>query len=1018
MRNTAFRLVSLLIALSIGSSAGAEESLSFNRDIRPILSDKCFICHGPDSGNRQADLRLDVEDAAKDYAVVPGSPDDSELMIRVTSEDPDERMPPADSNLSLSAGEIETLRRWIEQGANWNSHWAFVVPDETPVPEVADKHWPVNEIDHFILARLQHEQIQPSPPAARERLIRRVTFDLSGLPPTLAEIDTFLEDRSDDAYEKLVDRLLESPRFGEQMAAGWLDVARYSDTYGYQVDRDRFVWPWRDWVIGAFNDNMPYDQFITEQLAGDLLPQATDDQILATTFNRLHPQKVEGGSVPEEFRVEYVADRTQTFATAFLGVTLECARCHDHKYDPILQKEYYQISAFFDNIDEAGLYSFFTDSVPTPTLLMTDDTTEVKIAELDEHIAQRLLAIEALKAEKSSSGMLPVKEIAGRIAHLDFEDLAAGPNKSVAGNGGKAGKWTGDDGIDTKVGNFHRSQPFSVAMWMNTPDEKQRAVIFHRSRAWTDAASRGYQLLIEDGRLSASLIHFWPGNAIRVRTSDKIAVDRWLHVAITYDGSSRAAGLKIFVNGVEADCVVVRDNLSKNITGGGGDTITIGERFRDRGFSAGLVDEFQVFERRLTSAEVAQLHDGESLSILLAAGEGQLTAEQGDSLREYYLATADADYRAQLAELQKSREERCKLADGIAEIMVMRETAEPHPTYLLRRGAYDDRGEPASPETPSALPPFPSDQPRNRLGLARWLTSADHPLTARVAVNRLWQAVFGRGLVRTPEDFGSQGSPPTHPELLDWLARDLADNDWNVKRLIKQMVMSATYRQSSTVSASMLASDPENLLLARAPSYRLSAEMLRDNALAVSDLLVDRIGGAPARPYELEVSFKPVDRQKGEGLYRRSLYTYWKRTAPAPAMMTLDASKRDVCRMRRERTTSPLQAFVLMNGPQFVEAARVLAQTLIEEHGDATDEIVAEMFSRMTSRRPTDAEQAVLTELYHKQLTYFQTDPKRAEQYLSTGDSPGNKELAPARLAAVTAVANTLLNFDESVMKR
>jgi hypothetical protein len=730
---------------------------------------------------------------------------------------------------------------------------------------------------------------------------------------------------------------------------------------------------------------------------------------------------------------------------------LACARCHDHKYDPILQKEYYQISAFFDNIDEAGLYSFFTQSVPTPTLLLTDEETKATIAELDKRIAQNLHALEATRRTAHSSraptserntqseddshaGSLQYKGITGCIAHLDFEAAAGGANESVPGRVGKAVRLTGDDGIGTKVGNFHRYEPFSVALWLNTPDEKQRAVVFHRSRAWTDAASRGYQLLIEDGRLSASLIHFWPGNAIRVRTRERIVTGEWLHVAMTYDGSNQAAGLKIFVNGTEADCDVVRDNLYKNITGGGGDNITIGERFRDRGFTGGLVDEFRVFNRRLTPIEVAQLYDGKSLEELLAVDEDKLTAEQRRLLREYYLETADADFQAQLAELQKLREQRCKLYDGLSEIMVMRETAEPHPTYLLKRGAYDAQSERVGPETPTVLPPFPSDQPRNRLGLARWLTSPDHPLTARVAVNRFWQTVFGRGLVSTPEDFGSQGSPPTHPELLDWLGRDFIDNGWNVKRLIKQMVMSATYRQSSAprTKGSLRAAasgeeahagsvqyfDPENLLLSRAPSYRLPAEMLRDGALAVSGLLVDKIGGAPARPYEVEASFKPVGRQKGEGLYRRSLYTYWKRTAPAPAMMTLDASKRDVCRMRRERTSSPLQAFVLMNGPQFVEAARMLAQRLIEKHGEATDEILTEMFCVLTSRRQTDAERAVLTDLYNKQLTYFEADANRAGQYLGVGDAPRNTGLPPARLAAFAAVANTLLNLDESVMKR
>ncbi len=1012
-------LFCFLLIASFASPIQGDDDVSFNRDVRPILSDKCFFCHGPDSENRQAYLRLDLEDEAKSYAIVPGDPGQSAVIHRISSSDPDVRMPPVGSKLALTDEEIQTIQRWIEQGAPWEDHWAFIPPVKNDLPEVQATTWPANEVDHFVLSRLERAGLQPSDRASAEQLIRRVTFDLTGLPPTLAEIDAFLADDPGVAYEQLVDRLLDSDRFGEHMAASWLDVARYSDTYGYQVDRDRFVWPWRDWVIRAFNSNLPYDQFITQQLAGDLLPNASRDQILATTFNRLHPQKVEGGSVPEEFRIEYVADRTQTSATAFMGLTFECARCHDHKFDPIAQKEYYELSAFFDNIDEAGLYSFFTNSVPTPTLLLAPDSTKAKLADLDKRIENQLQVLRTHREQTSSREFTAdVQEIAGRVAHLGFEADVTAPNVSVPGRFGNAVKLTGDDAIATEIGNFPRWQPFSISLWLNTPDEKERAVVFHRSRAWTDAGSRGYQLLIEEGRLSASLIHFWPGNAIRVRTRDKIQTDKWLHVAMTYDGSSLANGLRIFVNGSEASVEIVRDNLYKNITGGGGDNIAIGERFRDRGFTNGLVDEFQVFNRRLSRLEVAQLCDGESLESLLSSSRGTLSTEQQELLDEYLLEAQSAEHAEALLELARLREERCKLQDAIPEIMVMRETDEPRPTYLLARGAYDAPDAMVSPATPSSLPPFPTDQPRNRLGLARWLTARDHPLTARVAVNRFWQTLFGRGLVNTPEDFGSQGALPTHPELLDWLATDFVDNGWNVKRLMKQLVMSATYRQSSRPAARTLNQDPENLLWSRAPSYRLPAEMLRDNALAVSGLLVEKIGGAPARPYELEASFKPVGRQKGEGLYRRSLYTYWKRTAPAPTMMAFDAAKRDVCRMRRERTRSPLQALVLLNGPQFVEAARVLAQQCIKANGDEDERVLIDIFRSLTSRHPTETEVAVISDLYAKLLSYFQADSARAESFLTVGDAARDEALKAPRLAAFAAVANTLMSFDDSIMKQ
>jgi hypothetical protein len=639
---------------------------------------------------------------------------------------------------------------------------------------------------------------------------------------------------------------------------------RYSDTYGYQQDRDRLVWPYRDWVIRAFNHNMPYDEFVTEQLAGDLLPNANDDTILATTFNRLHSQKVEGGSVPEEFRVEYVADRTHTFGTAFLGLTLECCRCHDHKYDPIPQRDYYRLFAFFQNIDEAGLYSWFTQATPTPTLCLTSDSQRSQQTTLEDAVsaAEKQLvgyaqsdaaqnAYEAWLVRPTSATTTTIApaatrdhqtvSLSGQIKHLDFEKSPGGRNGHVAGKFGKAVKLTGDDAVGVGVGNFRRYQPFAISLWLNTPDVKDRAVVFHRSRAWTDAASRGYQLLIEDGKLSWSLIHFWPGNAIRVRTTAPLRTNKWLHVVVSNDGSSQAAGLKIFINGQPASVEVVRNQLTKNITGGGGDNIAVGERFRDRGFTNGLVDDFRVFDRELSDAEVQWL---------AAYNPDPQVGEQPRQPVDHatYLLTVDPEYARLRRVLQETRAKLCGLQDGLSEIMVMRELPEPKPAFVLNRGVYDQRGVPVTAGVPTALPPLGAELSANRLGLAKWLTRPDQPLTARVAVNRFWQSVFGEGLVRTPEDFGSQGLPPTHPELLDWLARDFIEHGWDVKRLMKQMVMSATYQQSSAVSQDLLARDPVNLLLARASSYRLSAEQLRDNALAASGLLVRTIGGPSVKP--------------------------------------------------------------------------------------------------------------------------------------------------------------------------
>ena len=549
------RKFSLILALSshcflcVAFAQQAAGQVDFDRDIRPILSDRCYVCHGPDSGTREAELRLDLKEAAFDV-LVPGKPEASELVRRIFSDDIDEVMPPPESNLAVSKEEKKLISEWIAQGAIWKKHWAFEKRGQPDLPKVVSQGRVSNQIDHFLLSKLESRGLGYSTLASREKLIRRVTLDLTGLPPTLSEMDAFLGDNSTDAYGKLVDRLMRSDHYGQRMASDWMDVARYSDTYGYQVDRDRYVWPWRDWVIRAFNSNMSYDQFVIEQLAGDLLPEASDDQVLATTFNRLHPQKVEGGSVEEEFRIEYVVDRTQTFATAFMGLTLECARCHDHKYDPLSQKEYYQLFSYFNNIDESGLYSYFTNSVPTPTLAIFNDEQKKQIVALQS----QLDAIE--EPETTRFNALPKAELvevalqaqgSEPVETVDFNVVGGRNSKTTDRRGQPAAQLTGDDAITLKTGNFKRHAPFSVSLSLKTPDAKQRAVVFHRSRAWTDAGSRGYELLIEDGKLSASLIHFWPGNAISVKTRQVIPVKRWVDVAVTYDGSSSAKGISIFI---------------------------------------------------------------------------------------------------------------------------------------------------------------------------------------------------------------------------------------------------------------------------------------------------------------------------------------------------------------------------------------------------------------------------------------------------------------------------------------
>ncbi len=1003
-------LLSSLFLLPLSLSA-----IDFNQHIRPILSDRCFHCHGPDSNDRKAGLRLDVREAAMNEtesglkAIEPGNAAKSEIIRRILSEDPDEVMPPPKSKLSLTKAERDTLVAWVDAGAEYAGHWAFESISKPVVPKVKHQEVIENPIDAFIQARLEKEDWSLASEAGRERLIRRVTFDITGLPPTPEEVNRFLADTSPNAFEDLVRALLKREAYGERMAAEWMDVARYSDSYGYQVDRDRYVWPWRDWVIEAFNDNLPYDQFVTWQLAGDLLPNPTREQRLATTFNRLHSQKVEGGSVPEEFRIEYVADRAHTFGTAFLGLTLECSRCHDHKYDPLSQKEYYQLSSFFANIDEAGLYSYFTPAIPTPNMLLTTEEQEVKLAELEAKISIAETKLESSTAPKKQ---LPV----GQIAHFTFDERedgkfvnakdaekpasASGANVSVPGRYGNAVQLTGDDAVNLKQGNFTRNDPFSIALWLKAPAFKERMVVLHRSRAWTDAASRGYEMLLMNGRVRWSLIHFWPGNAISVETTEPIHKDAWTHVGLTYDGSSRADGVAVYVNGEPVKVEIVRDNLYKNITGGGGDHIALGQRFRDIGFTKGLIDELRVFNRELQPEEMA---------LICRLDEVSLSTP---------ILTEQQDHQTLIENLLALRKARSELADGIQEIMVMDELPTPRQSYLLARGAYDARSEPVASDTPATLPPMKADHPRNRLGLAQWLTDADHPLLARVTVNRYWQMFFGKGLVGTPEDFGSQGALPTHPELLDWLAADFMEHGWNVKRLVKTMVLSRAYRQQSIASPDQETKDPGNELLARAPRYRLPAEMIRDNALAVGDLLVKKVGGAPTKPYEVAVSFKPVEHEKGEGLYRRSLYTYWKRTSPAPVMIALDAPKRDVCMVKRERTSTPIQAFVFLNDPQFVEAARELAANLIKHYGEDYQKLLPDLFLRLTSRHPQKKEMNVLTSLLDDQLAHFRLHPDEAVMYLKNGNREPSEDVDSIQHAAIASVANALMSYDECVMKR
>ena len=804
-RPTTIALLSLSLILP---SASAQDKVRFNRDVRPILAEHCYRCHGPDSASRKAKLRLDNRDVAVQRgAIAPGHADKSELVARIFADDADTVMPPPRVKNPLTKSQKNTLRRWIDEGAEYERHWSFQpIPKTVPVPEIADK-WIREPIDAFILDRLRREKLEPAPEASRETWLRRVSFDLTGLPPKLAEIDAFLADQSPDAYGKVVDRLLASPAYGERMANDWLDVARYADTFGYQADRLMHVWPWRDWVIDAFRKNLPYDQFVLQQTAGDLLPNATRDQKVATAFNRLHRATNEGGSVPEEFRVEYVADRLRTNGMAFLGLTLECCRCHDHKFDPISTKEYYRLSAFFDNIDEAGLYSHFTETAPTPALPLYGPNQET------EHQAM-LTAIRVKEAERRGyvidhrpnvvPGFADI-ELPKPAAHFTFDGATpTGDIRVVPGKFGKALEFGGDDSYSCgKAGQFGRTTPFTMSMWLMPAESSPRQVVLHRSRAAEDSAFRGYSLVLDDGHLVVSLVHFWPGDAIQVRTKSTIPIHVWSHVAFRYYGSSKADGVRLYVDGKPVEVEVVRDRLTRDIVHraewGDSDTnvpLALGARFRDVGFRKGRIDELQIFDRDLSDLEIARV------------GGFPLPTDEASRLDHW--RHRDPAVVAFADDLRKLRERENDFIAKIPQIMTMRELPARRTTHLLYRGAYDAPREVVQPGVPDAILPMDASLPRNRLGFARWLLDDKNPLTARVEANRLWQMFFQRGLVVTAEDFGSQGTPPTHPELLDWLSRRFVDSGWNVRgkalqrrwscrRLIGKHLDHGTQRLSSVI---------------------------------------------------------------------------------------------------------------------------------------------------------------------------------------------------------------------------
>ena len=1048
----------LLLTAAIAGGA----PVSYNREVRPILSDKCFHCHGFDKDTREAGLRLDVrEEALKErdgvLAIVPGKSKDSDMIERIFSDDKKEIMPPPKSHLVLTSREKETLKQWIDEGAKYEPHWAFVAPPPSITsPAVSDTKWPRSDIDKFVLARLDVENLKPAPEATRERWLRRVTFDLTGLPPVQPEIDAFLADGSDTAYQTVADRLLASPRFGERMAVPWLDTARYADSFGYQADVDMQTWPYRDWVIRMLNENLPWDRFITEQIAGDLIPNPTHDQILATAFNRLHRKTNEGGSIPEEMRQDGISDRVHTVGTTFLGLTYECSRCHDHKFDPILAKDYYSLAAFFNSIDEHGMIQGGDSrglTLPQPALLLPTPGQKSELAAQRAEIIQLEQSAAAVPAAREADfqawlatpreavipdlvAHFPLDEITdGKLANVaavsnrpvsaelapDPVNGSPGGNKIVPGKIGNALQCNGDDEIglpDFDIKNC--PDPVTFSFWLKPGENYKRSVIIANTVSF-DANFCGYELLLENGILRWTMMREFPGNAISIAAKAPLKVHEWTHVSVTYDGSSTAAGLRIHLDGKPSDTVVIRDNFQRDFRTAG--KISFGARGRDFGLRGGALDEIKIYKRAISPLEAAQIFDGESLVKLLA--NKALSPEETALLRACYFSAIDPESRKASAAIYAARSAWRMTMEDVSEISVMQEVA-PKPAHILVRGAYDSPGDKVERDTPAFLPPFPKDAPRNRLGYAQWLTMPDHPLTARVLVNRLWQEFFGRGIVATSDNFGLQGSPPSHPELLDWLARDFINHGWDHKRACREIVLSATYRQDSKVDAAMRERDPDNALLSHGPARRLTAEMLRDSALALGGLLHPEIGGPPVHPYQPDGSmwktlnnFLPEYKiDEAPAIYRRSLYTFWRRTTTPPNMMVFDAATRDTCSARRQSTNTPLQPLVMLNDPQFVEAAHALGQRMLREGGATDGSRASWAFRQVTGRAPTARELPVLLELYHGQRESFTEDPARATQLLAVGKLAADPSLPPIEAAAAATVASALINLDASIMLR
>ncbi len=1026
--------LSAIVAVTIFTvgTLRAQQSVDFNREIRPILADACFRCHGPDAEDRHAGLRLDQRVAVIDefQVVVPGDVEGSELYRRITSDDQNTLMPPPDSGRRLNDEQKELIRRWIEEGADWQRHWSFIPPQRETIPEIRQKQWVTNSIDSFVLAGLEQARLSPQPESERHTLIRRVALDLTGLPPSPAIIKKYQENSASDWYEQLVDELLTSEHYGEHMARYWLDAARYGDTHGLHLDNYREMWPYRDWVVEAFNQNKPFDDFVVEQLAGDLLEQPTQKQLIASGFNRAHVTTNEGGSIVEEVNVRNVVDRVSTAGTVFLGLTVGCAQCHDHKFDPISQREFYQMFAFFNNLADDPMDQNIKD--PHPVLVVASEAQQAQLKSLEVSLQAAKTNLEKMLSEyqyvddekAQLAGLEDVEQASDRpVEQYIWVDDVLPVGAKPAGQwdfvaAGKAPVYSGNTSRlavaeDRMIQHyFTGASPLRVV-----PGDRFFAMVY------LDPADPPAEIMLQfnDGGWEHRV--FWgddkidwgaSGQPSRLRLGDLPETGKWVELDVPVE----AVGFKklSLINGMA-------------FTQWGG---------KAHWDAAGVYTSLEQ-SREFTSLShwlrLMRSAGGEGLPELIknltVIPDDELDADQRQDLRDYFLTDVHPQARELFAEPVKQIDVATKSLErfkkSLPTTLISKEKEQVKAAFLLLRGEYDQRGEQVERATPAALSPFPLDAPKNRLGLAQWIVAPENPLTARVTVNRFWQQVFGTGIVKTADDFGAQGDVPSHPDLLDWLAVEFIESGWDAKRLMKTIVMSSTYRQSSRMSPELISRDPENRLLARGPRFRLDAEVLRDQALAVSGLLVREIGGPSLKPPQPDglwfavgysgsntVRFKKDDGP--EKVHRRSLYTFWKRTSPPPQMSTFDAPSRESCSVRRERTNTPLQALLLMNDPQYVEAARVFAQNAIEA-AEAPDERARMMYRTALGRVPTDQELAILIAQYESDNVAFKKNPADARKLLQIGEVAADEKYDAIELATWTMMASLIMNTDEFVNK-